>query len=281
MDERGESRSPRIDVAFGVQLRAWRQTRHISQEELAARAGVSARHLSFVENGRSQPSRELVLALAGALDVPLRERNTLLAAAGFAAAFRASPLDGEVLASLRRAIDHMLDQQEPYGAVVVDGAWNLIRLNRGALRMFQRFPIASDAGRDAARNLVLGAVHPEALRPYIVNWADVAGHLVARLHREVAARPGDDALSRLLARVLAQPGVPVEWRVFVPGRSTAPFIPVHLRSEQLEVKLFTMLTSIGTPLDVTAEEIHIETYFPADSTSEAALRALADPEPPP
>ncbi|MEO7734785.1 MAG: transcriptional regulator, partial [Kofleriaceae bacterium] len=99
--------------------------------------------------------------------------------------------------------------------------------------------------------------------------------LVARLHREVAARTGDDELSRLLARVLAQPGVPAEWRAYVPGRSTAPFIPVHLRSDQLEVKLFTMMTSIGTPLDVTAEEIHIETYFAADDASEALLRGLA------
>jgi transcriptional regulator with XRE-family HTH domain len=274
MNEHGPARSSRLEVAFGVQLRAWRQTRHYSQEELAGRAGVSPRHLSFVENGRSQPSRELVLALAGALDVPLRERNTLLAAAGFAAAFRASPLDSEVLAHLRRAIDHVLTQQEPFGAVVIDGAWNVIRVNQGAARLFQRFPFATADGASAAQNLVLGTVHPEALRPYIVNWTDVAGLLVARLHREVAARPGADELSRLLARVLAQPGVPAEWRAFTPGRSTAPFIPVHLRSPHLEVKLFTMMTSIGTPLDVTAEEIHIETYFPADDASEAALRAL-------
>jgi len=269
------SRSARSDAAFGVQLRAWRLTRHLSQEELAGRAGVSSRHLSFVENGRSQPSRELVLALAGALDVPLRERNTLLAAAGFAAVFRASPLDSAELAHLRRAIDHVLEQQEPFGAVVVDGAWNVIRVNRGAQRLFQCFPATSAAGLDAMRNLVLGIVHPEALRPYIVNWADVAGHLVARLHREVAAHVGDDERARLLARVVAQPGVPAEWRGYTPGRSTAPFIPVHLRTADLDVKLFTMLTSIGTPLDVTAEEIHIESYFPADDASEAALRALA------
>jgi transcriptional regulator with XRE-family HTH domain len=275
MSESGLSaRSSRVEVAFGVQLRAWRQTRHCSQEELAARAGVSPRHLSFVENGRSQPSRELVLALAGALDVPLRERNALLAAAGFAAAFRASPLDGEVLAHLRRGIDHVLEQQEPFGAVVIDGAWNVIRMNRGATRLFGRFPIATPGGNAAAGNLVLSVVHPEALRPYIVNWTDVAGHLVARLHREVAARRDDDELSRLLARVLAQPGVPAEWRAFAPGRSAAPFIPVHLRSPDLEVRLFTMMTSIGTPLDVTAEEIHIETYFPADDATEATLRAL-------
>ena len=274
MNERTEpARASRLDVAFGVQLRAWRQSRRVSQEQLAARAGVSARHLSFVENGRAQPSRDLVLALAGALDVPLRERNTLLTAAGFAAAFRSSSLDADEMASLRRAIDHVLEQQEPFGAVVVDGAWNLIRLNRGAARLFQRFPM-TPAGHEAARNLVLGTVHPEALRPYIVNWADVAGHLIARLHREVAARSADDSLARLLARVLAQPGVPAEWRAPAPGRSAAPFIPVHLRPDQLEVRLCTMMTSIGPPLDVTAEELHIETYFPADDATEATLRAL-------
>jgi transcriptional regulator with XRE-family HTH domain len=259
---------------FGAQLRSWRLARRVSQEQLASRAGVSAKHLSFVENGKSQPSREIVLALAGALDVPLRERNTLLTAAGFAAAYRASPLDGEELVHLRRAIDHVLAQQEPFGAAVVDGEWNVLRLNDGAMKLFARFPPASSEGFAAAQNLILGTLHPHALRPYIVNWADVAGHLVARLHREIAARPADETLQRLLARSLAQPGVPIEWRVPAPGKVAAPFITIHLRAPAIEVRLFTMLTSIGTPLDVTAEEIHIETYFPADDASEAALRAL-------
>src|SRR5258706_9286275 len=144
--------------AFGAQLRAWRNSRRVSQEGLATRAGVSPRHLSFVENGRSQPSRELVLALAGALDVPLRERNTLLTAAGFAGAFRASSLDTEVMASLRRGIDHVLAQQEPFGAVVVDGAWDLVKMNRGAARLFGQFAM-SPAGREAAGNLLMGTVH--------------------------------------------------------------------------------------------------------------------------
>jgi transcriptional regulator with XRE-family HTH domain len=259
---------------FGGQLRAWRQARRVSQEALAARAGVSARHLSFVETGRSSPSRELVLALAGALDVPLRERNTLLSAAGFAASYRASPLDGDELASLRRAIDHVLRQQEPYGAVVVDGRWNLLRTNQGAAKLFQRFPPTTAEGVAAVGNLLLGTVHPGALQPYIVNWEEVAGDLVARLHREVAARPGDEELARLLARVLAVPTVPSAWRAPLPGRATAPFVTVHLRSPTLEVRLFTMLTSIGTPMDVTAEELHVETYFPADDESDRALRAL-------
>lgn len=260
---------------FGAQLRSWRLARRVSQEQLAARAGVSPRHLSFVETGRSQPSREVVLALAGALDVPLRERNTLLTAAGFAAAYRASALEGEELAHLRRAIDHVLAQQEPYGAVVIDGRWNLLRMNRGALRLFAEFAPASDAGRAAAGNLMLALVHPEALRPFVVNWEEVADHVIARLHRDIAARPADDDLQRLLASALGQPGMPAAWRVPAPGRHAGPFVTIHLRSPTLEVRLFSMLTSIGTPLDVTAEELHIETYFPADDATERCLRSLA------
>jgi transcriptional regulator with XRE-family HTH domain len=258
---------------IGVQLRAWRTTRRMTQEDLAARAGVSSRHLSFVENGKSSPSRELVLALAGALDVPLRERNTLLSAAGFAAVYRASPLDADELVHLRKGIDRVLAQQEPYGAIVVDGRWNVLQLNRGAAKLLEHFPPTTTDGIAASRNLVLGTVHAGALQPYLVNWLEVAGHLVTRLHREVAVRPGDHELRRLLAAVLAQPNVPTEWREPAPGKSAAPFATVHLKSPTLEVRLFTMLTSIGTPLDVTAEEIHIETYFPADEATEALLRA--------
>jgi transcriptional regulator with XRE-family HTH domain len=261
-------------MEFGVQIRAWRASRRLSQEDLAERAGVSARHLSFVETGKSNPSRELVLALAGALDVPLRDRNALLAAAGFAAIYRASAFDDAELTQLRRALDHVLRQQEPYGAIVVDGRWNVLRMNAGAARLFQRFAPTTPEGLEAARNAVLGTVHPGALRPYIVNWEATAGHIVARLHHEIAARPGDQELRRLLTRVLAQPGIPTQWRAATPGRSAAPFLPVHLRSPTLELQLFTMVTSIGTPLDVTAEEIHVETYFPADDATDAAIRAL-------
>ncbi|MEO8702472.1 MAG: helix-turn-helix transcriptional regulator [Kofleriaceae bacterium] len=260
---------------FGAHLRSWRLARRVSQEQLAARAGVSARHLSFVETGRSQPSREVVLALAGALEVPLRERNALLTSAGFAAAYRASPVDGEELVHLRRAIDHVLEHQEPYGAIVIDGHWNVLRMNRGAARVFQHFPPTSPEGLAAAGNLMLGIVHTHALQPYLVNWDDVAAHVVSRLHGEVAARPNDPELGQLLARVLDQPNVPTAWRVPEPGRLAAPFVTAHLRSPSLEVRLFTMLTSIGTPLDVTAEEIHIETYFPADDETETKLRELA------
>lgn len=259
---------------FGGQLRAWRLARRVSQEELAGRAGVSSKHMSFVENGKSQPSRELVLSLAGALDIPLRERNVLLTAAGYAAVYRASSLEGAELAHVRKAIDHVLRQQEPYGAVVVDGYWDILRMNDGALRLFKHFAPTSADGLAATRNLMLGVFHPAALRPYVVNWQEVASLLVARMHREIAARPGDPQLTELAARVLAQPDVPTEWRIPVAGQAALPILGVHLKSATLEVKLFTMLTSIGTPLDVTAEEIHIETYFPADEASERVMRSL-------
>lgn len=260
---------------FGPQLRAWRAARRLSQEAVAARAGVSPRHLSFVETGRSQPSRDLVLALADALDVPLRDRNVLLQAAGYAAAYRASALDGDELRHVRAALDHLLRQQEPYGAVVVDRRWNIVTSNAGAARLFARFPPRSPAGLDAMQNVVLGTLHPDALRPYIVNWDDVAAHLVARLHHEVAAAPGDDDRRRLLAAALAIPGVPAAWRVPAPGRVAGPTLPVHLRAGDLELRLFTLITSLGTPLDVTAEEVHVESWFPADDASDRALREIA------
>jgi len=261
--------------SFGSHLRTWRSARQLSQEVLAARAGVSTRHLSFVENGRSQPSRELVLSLAGALEVPLRDRNALLVAAGFAPLYRASPLDGDELRHLRRAVDHVLRQQEPYGAVVLDRLGNVLDTNRGATRLLARFPPRSPAGLAASRNVVEATLHPDALRPYIVNWTEVAGHLIARLHRDIAATPGDDQRRRLLTRLLAIPGVPEGWRKLPVGRPAGPFLPVHLRDGDLELRLFSMLASVGTPLDVTAEELSIETYFPADDATDEALRGLA------
>lgn len=258
---------------FGPQLRSWRLARHLSQEALAARAEISPRHLNFVENGRSNPSRELVLALADALDIPLRDRNSLLTLAGFAAIYRASSLDGAELRHLRRAIDYVLRQQEPYGAFVVNGHWDIVGANAGAMRVISQFPPRTAEGSAASRNLLLATLHPDALRPYVVNWIEVAGLLVARLHREIAAVGGEEP-QRLLATALALPGVPATWRTPMPGQSAEPFVTVHLRSPTIELQLFSMLTSIGTPLDVTAEELRIETYFPADEATERVLREL-------
>lgn len=257
----------------GPLVRAWRGNRGLSQEHLAARAGVSARHLSFIETGRSQPGREVLLALAGALEVPLRDQNQLLLAAGLAPRFSASSLDGDELAMVRRGLDHALAHHEPFPAVVVDRTWHLLRVNRAAQRLLAAFA-AGPPPPEVGGNLVLGLLHPLGWKPSVVNWDEVVGDLLERLHRECAAAPHDRALAELRARALAIPGVPEHFRS---PRLAAigPFALVHLRRGALELRLFTMVTTIGTPLDVTAEDLRIESYFPADDASDAVLRSWA------
>jgi len=263
-----------MQAQVGALLRSWRDARGVSQEQLAARAGVSTRHLSCVETGKAVPGREVLLAIAGALEVPLRGRNELLLAAGFAPAYGASSLGGDELAMVRRALGHVLTQQEPFPAMVFDRLTNLLELNQAAQRMFARFAPA-ELPAELATNVLLGILHPAAWKPRIVNWAEVAGALVERLHREVAAAPGDRGLAELRARALAMPEVPAAWHRPRPAEAIYPFVPVHLRHGDLELRMFTMLTTLGTPMDVTAEELRIETYFPADDATERLLRAWA------
>jgi len=177
------------DSAFGRLLREWRARRRVSQLDLAMEAGVSSRHVSFVETGRSQPGREMVLMLARVLDVPLRDRNELLMAAGYAPLYRATDLDAPALEQARRALDFMLRQQEPYPAIVVDRAWNLLKANGGAVRLVEAFAdpeAASEWGGNAMRLMF----HPRGFRPYIVNWEAMAAALIQWLHRDVLSGLG-------------------------------------------------------------------------------------------
>jgi transcriptional regulator with XRE-family HTH domain len=258
----------------GGLLRAWRETRGLSQEKLAARAGVSTRHLSFIETGRASPGREVLRAIAGALDVPLREQNRLFLAAGFAPRYSSESLDSASLAAVRGALDFVLRQQEPFPAIVLDRAWNVLRMNLGAARLLARFA-PPDAAPEAMTNIVLSVFHPRGLRPVIANWDEVAGHLLERVHRAVTAAPTDEALAELRARVLAQPDVPVAWRSPRVSEELLPVAPVHLAAGGVEARMFTMLSSIGDAQDVTVGELRIETYFPTDAASEALLRSLA------
>lgn len=263
-----------MQAQVGAILRSWRDARGVSQEALAARAGVSTRHLSCVETGKAVPGREVLLALAGALEVPLRGRNQLLLAAGFAPAYGASSMAGDELAMVRRAIGHVLAQQEPFPALVFDRLTQVLETNQAGQRMLARFHPATMPA-EVAGNLLLGILHPAAWKPRIVNWDEVAGALIERLHREVAAAPGDHALAALRDRALALPGVPTAWHRPRPAETILPFVPVHLRHGDLELRMFTMITTLGTPMDVTAEELRIETYFPADDETERTLRGWA------
>lgn len=250
---------------FPLLLREHRVRRRWSQEQLALTAEVSPRHLSCLETGKARPSREMVLALAGVLGLELRERNTLLVGAGFAAVYPTTPLGHEAMAPVNRAVELLLAQQEPYGAVVIDRGWNVLRANEGAQRLFATFLPPSTVPPALAANLVRATLHPEGLRPYIVNWGELVAVMLERLERAHHAHPSDEARRALLAEVRAYPEVERVSRAMPPGG--APVAVLHLRRGAHELRLFTLLTTIGTPIDVTAEELTIESFFPADDAT--------------
>ena len=260
--------------SFGPLLRKLRGSAGLSQERLAQHAEVSARHLSFLETGRSAPSRDMVLVLASALDLPLRDRNTLLTSAGFAPVYRQSSLEDDALASVKVAFDHILRGFEPHGAVLVDGSWNVLQMNGGAQRLMGWALADRSPPPEALGNVLHGLFHPEGLRALMVNWEEVAGLLVARHERDLALRPDPQARA-LLNALLAYPGVPESLRGPRPLTGTLPFVPVHLRKNGVDLRLFTVLTSLGTPADVTAEELRVEAYFPADEATTAFVQKLA------
>lgn len=261
---------------LGALLREWRLARHLTQEGLAERAEVSVRHLSFLETGRASGSREMVLVLANALDLPLRERNLLLGAAGFAPVYRETALDAAPMAHVRRALDHMLAQQEPFPAIVLDRSWNVLRMNRGAQQLFACFLSPLDPPPIVVANVVHALFHPKGLRHVIIDWAHLAAAFAERLHREAAADPSEGGPRALRDAVLAYEGVPERLRQPRLGDAPAVALPLCLRApDGAEARFFTTLTTLGTPLDVTAEELRIECYFPLDDATDAFMRALA------
>jgi transcriptional regulator with XRE-family HTH domain len=269
------ARAPRRrgESAFGAALREWRTRRGLSQLDLASDAGISARHLSFVETGRAQPSRDMVLLLARALDVPLRDRNDLLSAAGYAPMYRATDLEAPALGQARRALDFVLRQQEPYPAIVIDRQWNILQANAATARLAEVFlepAPAAELGQNAMRLML----HPAGFRPHIVNWDAMAAALIQWLHRDVLSGLADAGTRRLLEEVLAYPGVPRHWRQLDLDASTDPFLPIEFRRGDVELRYFSMLTSLGTPHDITLQELRIESFFPADPATEDTARRL-------
>ena len=262
--------------AFGRLLRQWRSTRHLSQLALATEAGISTRHLSFLETGRAQPSREMVQLLAGMLAVPLGERNTLLVSAGYAPMYGDPVLGAPELEPVRRALEFILRQQEPYPAFVVDRRWNLLRANAGAGRLveFLLGPAPPPAPGAPPPNLAEALLAPEALRPFIVNWEDTARFFLRGVQADAAA-DGTAETAELLARLLAYPGLPALYEALTPEDAKAPVLAIDFRKGATSFRLFSTIATLGTPLDVTLQEIRIECFFPADQASAALLRAWA------
>ena len=247
----------------------------MSQLALAVEAEVSARHLSFIETGRAQPSREMLLLLARVLEVPPRARNELLLAAGFAPMYRERALDAPEMAQVRRALDFMLRQQEPYPGLVVDGRWNILLTNQGAQRLVGLFLDPAEAAALGPPNAMRLFCHPRGMRPYIVNWEATAAALIQWLHRDLLRSAGDPETVRLLEELLAYPDIPRQWRTVDLDASTAPFLAVELAKGDLRLSFFSTLAGLGVPYDITLHELRVECFFPADTASEELLRGLA------
>jgi len=262
--------------SFAARLRWWRERRGLSQLALANLAEVSQRHLSFLEVGRTAPSRDMVLRLAAALDVPLRQQNALLLAAGFAPVWRESALAAPELAVVERALSFMLDQQEPYPGYVVDRRWNLLRANRAGERLVAFLTDAPPAPVDPARpvNLADALMAPDALRPLIANWREVALYFLRGVQADALA-DGSAETAALLARLRAYPGVPRLAEAPAVEDVQGPVLAIHFVKGAVSLRLFTTLATLGTPQDVTAQEIRIECFFPADEATAQILRQWA------
>ena len=283
MAEKGMAERPMVETStetgappFREVLRRWRLARRMSQLTLATEAEISARHLSFLETGRTQPSREMVLRLAGVLDVPLREQNVLLTAAGYAPIYRETALGAPEMEQVRRALGFMLAKQEPYPALVVDRHWNVLMQNAAAGGVLGLFldPEAA-AGVPRPPNAVRMTFHPRGLRRYIENWEALAGPLIQQIHREAVGGVPDEGTRRLLDELLAYPGVPRRWRTPDAKAQSAPFLSLALRKGDLALRFFTTIATLGTPQDITLQELRVECFFPADEPTEDFAHRLA------
>ena len=258
--------------AVGQLLRDWRTRRRLSQLDLASAAGISSRHLSFVETGRSRPSREMVLHLADQLDVPLRDRNALLIAGGFAPTFHATDFHAPEMQPVREAVDRLLTAHEPYPAILVDRQWTLMAANNAAMVLVDG--VAPEL-LDAPLNVLRATLHPNGLSSRIQNLDEWFDHILGNLRRQVAVT-GDDGLRALAEELM---GYANDLGVVVPPPhegSRAIAIPMRLRTDVGELAFITMLATFGTALDITLTELTIETFLPADAATAAALQRRSE-----
>ncbi|HEV2678579.1 MAG TPA: helix-turn-helix transcriptional regulator [Aliidongia sp.] len=250
---------------LGVLLRHWRDRRGRSQFDLSLDIGVSQRHISFIESGRSVPGRQILMDIAQALDVPLRDRNTLLLAAGYAPIYSDAAWDALEMNSVTRALDRMLRQHEPFPALVMDRYWNVLMTNESTPRFFNCF--IDMAAHPKPRNMLHLIFDPNGMRPFVANWEQVAQGLFERVFRESVGRVIDEKTRALQAALLAYPDVKTEWTA--PQASSAlPVIPLSFVKDGRVLNYFSMVTTVGTPQTIAAQELRIECMFPADDATE-------------
>jgi len=256
--------------ALGVLLREWRAARRMSQLDLALECGLSARHLGFVETGKAQASRESIARIADALAVPLRERNALLLAAGYAPHYAESALAAPPLDRMRQAIDLILHHQEPYPAFVITRHFDVLMANEAAQRVNG---FVMEGRQSPHMNLLHQVFDPGDFRQVIVNWEDVARKFIRQLHEELVVTPSDTRARTLLDEILAYPGVPAAWRQRPIGAEPDPVLTMTFRSPAGPLRFFETITTFAAPRDVTLDELRIDCAFPADAhTAEVCAR---------
>ncbi len=244
---------------LGELLRYWRQERGKSQLALSMDSGISQRHLSFVESGRSAPSRDFLSVVSDALNIPLRERNVLLLASGYAPQYSEQSMDAGQMAIVTRAIDRMLQQHEPHPAIVLDRHWNVVRTNQSAPRFFGSF--VDLEARPKPRNLLDLMFDPAGMRPFVEEWETVAAGLLQRVRREAVGQVLDVELQKLLKRLREYPGVAALRRSAAPQ---SPVLPITFRRDNQRLSYFSLITTVGTPQCITAQELRVECMFPTD-----------------
>jgi transcriptional regulator with XRE-family HTH domain len=261
------------DGLFSAVLKYWRGLRGMSQLDLALAADVSARHISFLETGRAQPSREMVLTLGSTLDVPMREQNTMLRAAGCEDVYAEPGLDGKLAAPISHALELMLSQQEPFPMVVMNRRYDVVRTNHSAQKMLSQI-IAEPEALVPPLNAFKVLFDPRLARPFIVDWERVGRAMLSRLHREALHRREDNSLSELVDEILALPDVPAAWRQPDFSADSQAAFSVRMKRDDLELAFLTTLTKFSAPQNITLEELQIESYFPLDEATEKACRSF-------
>jgi transcriptional regulator with XRE-family HTH domain len=262
-------------VKFPARLAWWRKKRGQSQMQLAMAASCSQRHISFLELGRTKPSREMVLRLSEALEVPFRQSNELLLAAGFAPVWSATDLSADSLAPVREALDYMLNQQEPYPAVVIDRRWNLLQANKGAIALVEFLVGPISPGTPI--NLADALVAPDVLRPHLANWDAIVRYFIRSVEADAAADATAETAA-LLERLLAYQDVRATLSQAPAADMVAPILPMLFQKGRTKLRLFTTLATLGTPQDITLQELRIESFFPMDEETREVFRTWAGNE---
>jgi transcriptional regulator with XRE-family HTH domain len=266
----------------GPLLRRWRESRHLSQLELALDAGVSARHISFLETGRAEPSREMLLTLSNVLDVPLRERNFLLLAAGYAPVYGETSLDDPRMTQVRAAVEVILKSNEPRSALAHDRHWNVVMANAAFVRFLtvtlgkepaSLFPLR--VSTPPRLNVLRLLFDPNGVRKIIMNWEAIGKSLLNEAYRRLAwAR--DETLKELIAEILSYPGVPARWREPELDAPHELILPMELNLGGKIARMFSTVTTVATPHDVTLQELHVEVFYPADAETESVLQVYEE-----